>query len=328
MILNALDTPLALSQVRACPLDPDALEDFRAALQDVVERGDTQAMKVLWRSVERPFVKQFGQVRSRVDVEQVKAFAARVAKLVKTLEVRLPKAKFIDAQPDVWATIAAGVANLESISELPAVIAKSRLDTLVKAFSSLQGGDSARKVPRADVGDVAWVKSVVLDGGKLVSAPKEAKLGEGEQTTATVLEAVRARVDAPTVLLALVGAWRSSQGPGPFLTEVTGAQPLELATWKRLPLFEAAPFCEMSVLEGSALLAAKKQALAAKPSRPDEVPANEWKSLVSAHWPRCRDRFVALLDEAHAKHQAVLLCENDRRHPMWLEGTFTRVEVA
>jgi hypothetical protein len=328
MILNALDTPLELPQVMAFPLNRDALADFRGAVQDVVERADTQGLKVLWRSVERPFVKQFGQVRSRVEVEQVRAFAARVAKVARSLEVRLPKAKFLDAQPDVWATIAAGVGEVEALNELPAVIAKTRLDALVKAFGSLQGGDGARKVPRADIGDVSWVKALTVTGGQVSGAPKEAKLPESAQTTAEVLRVVRARADAMTVLLALVGPWRSSQGPGPFLTEVKGAEPLEVTGWKRLPLFEGAALCEGSVLEGAGLVSARKQALAAKPERPEGATAAQWKSAVSAHWPRCRDRFVALLDAAKASDGAVLLCENDRSHPMWLEGTFERVEVA
>lgn len=125
-------------------------------------------------------------------------------------------------------------------------------------------------------------------------------------------EELRRRLNVDVLLEALVGPYVMSRGPGPFMDAPAVSEPLE-ATGAR-------------VLAGAAVTEAIAETERATPSRawwfPDGEMAREifderygggrhaqWMSwdAVQSEWPRCRARFIALLEEARAKDEAVLL---------------------
>jgi hypothetical protein len=157
-------------------------------------------------------------------------------------------------------------------------------------------------------------------------------LADGTETTAyDAWDDARAATRLDDRLELLVGPFVASRGPGPFRGAPESARPVVDPSWELLEIFRAGhdPHVRWApppwwFLAGEDLDRELDELKTAEPSRawfarlgdeyyleqwgaPMPPDWHDWAAVLSDCWPRCRDRYAALLDDARRAGDVVLL---------------------
>jgi hypothetical protein len=355
MLLHLLDTPQHLPQTMAFAVDVAALETLREALRAVEERGHLKPMRALWKQHVGAFKKAWVAARSEVDAGWLRALCDEASRSAVLLGLKAPalkpvlswleKRSAVQLSPLIWLELkrheglSADVAQF--VKAGAAIIGRGRFEALVSTLKAVPKGVVPPPELTGPSGELGWVSALrfratgvsgplrekIVDPiNDVVEGPAEAELGEWETSASSLFERVRGDVAADQVLALLVGAHVPSEGPGPFLPPPPQSIAMEAAEWRRLPLFVAShwswPLFQARFLAGGSLGLAAKWVKASEPDRSfhgePTISAAAWRELVSAHWPRCRDRFVELLTRAEREGRAVVMLDAELSHAFWV----------
>jgi hypothetical protein len=347
MLLDRFDVAAYAPQTMAFPVAREPLERLRAALRAVFVADDPAPYQRLWDELVPGHLAKKAEARWVVPSPAVERFCVLAEELLPRdvletagpalVETRawLAGRTAVRTHPENWFLVEQIRSYLESeysrahpiMHRLADVLDRVRGDRLPELYD---------ETPPPVVEDVSWLGAyrARLEGRDVPDRRGASEVPEWleEQEPHEVLDEVHRRLSTAVLLEALVGPYRMSRGPGPFMGPPASARPLEDSAWHGL--IEEGSFEQMGrvrdarVLEGTALNEAIRETEHAPPSRAwwfpdgdmlreefDELYGDDegrpWLSweAVQSEWPRCRARFLALLEQARASGEAVLLVQ-------------------
>jgi hypothetical protein len=350
MLHHRLDVAVYGPQTMAFVVDASAMERYCAALRRAVGDGEATELHALWREHAPRYFEARSRTRWRVPAPTLRALldlgerhatdgSAERASITRARDW-LGTRDHVDAAPDTWFVLEAARGRLVSDLLVPLWlhILAGELDALRAGIPRLE------ERPTGPRGDIAWAREI-----RQATDPRDGSVRAladlPDWSVAAIVDppaTLPAWVDSPRtaeahafeqlagadVLEVLVGPYRRSVGPGPFLPPPRAGVPIDDVHAPRLPLFAerhgehgVMPIIDGRLLVGDAIDAALDEAHATEPGtgwwtawdreRHLELgtTASGWRDLasVAADWPRVRDRYVAALRDARRTGHAVVV---------------------
>jgi hypothetical protein len=325
-VIRWVDVPFAGPQLLAFPTAEADLSRFRRALELMLEQGDVGLLRELWDELIDGYRRARVNARWRVPAATLRAVADLLeerSEAVRDERIRASSSMSAAAtrrwlgdrteltlHPDVWFVVAGPVARLRH---------GLMLDYYAESLAQELERIRADTTPLAD--------QLCFWSGAPISESESFDIDWALQRADNVLEM-------------LVEPYSVSRGPGPFFMP-GAARPLVAPSSNWLPRFHraesgAASLCERaSSLYGAAVVDTIEAIGRAKDLRwfrnEEErsyypVPSHsEWLSFedCTPHWPRCRQRFLGLLQEVRDTDQSILLLRELPCDQGPIEGPFS-----
>lgn len=347
----------------AFAVDTPSFTRLRAGLREVLERGLTRTLRSLWPDIVPAHDREWKRVRWRLPSDLLLRWCRAVGaaggreteEALAEVTAWLHQRPSAVMKPDLWLGLchcsveelrprveAGSLKNGDTLPDLLVQVAVSQLRELMDESPPEEDASS----PECPIQDVAWVAGLRFKTGE---AGRMRAHVEGPTTDAVVipdgvsfdtvrpespcdvLAAVRDRVHLWHLLMALVGPYIRSRGPGPFLAPEALGHPIEDPTWCVLPLFEVGrpgaaqhwrwPLLRAWYIPPGEADAVRRRVETARPSRAwhqrfnaAKVEPERWRTLVQTRWPHLRERFTDLLAEATHAGRTVVLVEAELGH--------------